>query len=88
MNQLQDAAISLVSAGVSVQVEPSLEVSSLEVKMSIDSAPDEPPKCGRLEFRGVEVAYLNIDGEFMLPLAELLALVLPSTPRTTLLLGC
>lgn len=84
MNQLQDAAISVVSAGVSVQVEPSLEVSSLEVKMSIDSAPDEHPKCGRLEFRGVEVAYLNIDGEFMLPLAELLALVLPSTPRTTL----
>lgn len=42
------------------------------------------PKCGRLVFRGVELAYLNIDGEFLLPLAELLALILPSTPRTTL----
>lgn len=42
------------------------------------------PQCGRLVFRGVELAYLNIDGEYMLPLAELLALVLPSTPRTTL----
>ena len=42
------------------------------------------PKCGRLVFRGVELAYLNIDGEYMLPLAELLALVLPTTPRTTL----
>ena len=42
------------------------------------------PLCGRLVFRGVELAYLNIDGEYMLPLAELLALVLPTTPRTTL----
>lgn len=54
--------------------------------MGTEVAPEdkELPKCGRLVFRGVELAYLNIDGEFMLPLAELLALVLPSTPRTTL----
>ena len=44
----------------------------------------QAPLCGRLVFRGVELAYLNIDGEYMLPLAELLALVLPTTPRTTL----
>lgn len=49
--------------------------------MGTEVAPEdkELPKCGRLVFRGVELAYLNIDGEFMLPLAELLALVLPST---------
>lgn len=54
--------------------------------MGTEVAPEdkELPKCGRLVFRGVELAYLNIGGEFMLPLAELLALVLPSTPRTTL----
>ena len=55
--------------------------------MSIEPAAEvqkELPKCGRLVFRGVELAYLNIDGEYMLPLAELLALVLPTTPRTTL----
>jgi len=55
--------------------------------MSTETAPEqqkERPKCGRLVFRGVELAYLNIDGEYMLPLAELLALVLPTTPRTTL----
>ena len=54
--------------------------------MSTEPAPEQPglPKCGRLVFRGVELAYLNIDGEYMLPLAELLALVLPTTPRTTL----
>ena len=54
--------------------------------MSIEPAAEvqkELPKCGRLVFRGVELAYLNIDGEYMLPLAELLALVLPTTPRTT-----
>lgn len=70
------------SSGLSVQAE-----TLLEVEMSADSAPEmekELPKCGRLVFRGVELAYLNIDGEYMLPLAELLALVLPSTPRTTL----
>lgn len=70
------------SSGLSVQAE-----TSLEVEMSADSAPEmekELPKCGRLVFRGVELAYLNIDGEYMLPLAELLALILPSTPRTTL----
>ena len=55
--------------------------------MSVEPAAEvqkELPKCGRLVFRGVELAYLNIDGEYMLPLAELLALVLPTTPRTTL----
>lgn len=55
--------------------------------MSIEPAAEvqkELPKCGRLVFRGVELAYLNIDGEYMLPLAELLALVLPTTPRATL----
>lgn len=58
--------------------------------MSVEPVPEETeegkqlPQCGRLVFRGVELAYLNIDGEYMLPLAELLALVLPSTPRTTL----
>lgn len=60
--------------------------------MSTETAPDpeetkekkQQPQCGRLVFRGVELAYLNIDGEFLLPLAELLALILPSTPRTTL----
>ena len=58
--------------------------------MSTEPAPEQTleekqvPRCGRLVFRGVELAYLNIDGEYMLPLAELLALVLPSTPRTTL----
>ena len=58
--------------------------------MTAEPAPEETleekkvPLCGRLVFRGVELAYLNIDGEFMLPLAELLALVLPTTPRTTL----
>ena len=55
--------------------------------MSIEPAAEvqkELPNCGRLVFRGVELAYLNIDGEYMLPLAELLALVLPTTPRTTL----
>ena len=54
--------------------------------MSIELAAEvqkELPKCGRLVFRGVELAYLNIDGEYMLPLAELLALVLPTTPRAT-----
>ena len=54
--------------------------------MSIEPAAEvqkELPKCGRLVFRGVELAYLNIDGEYMLPLAELLALVLPTTPRAT-----
>lgn len=44
--------------------------------MSIDLVLDEYLKCGRLEFRGVEVVYLNIDGEFMLFLVELLVLVL------------
>lgn len=60
---------------------------ALEVEMNAEPAPEkdkELPTCGRLVFRGVELAYLNIDGEYMLPLAELLALVLPSTPRTTL----
>ncbi|XP_078376101.1 uncharacterized protein LOC144659516 [Oculina patagonica] len=58
--------------------------------MSTETAPEgteeekQLPQCGRVVFRGVELAYLNIDGEYMLPLAELLALVLPSTPRTTL----
>lgn len=58
--------------------------------MSTETVPEETveekqlPQCGRVVFRGVELAYLNIDGEYMLPLAELLALVLPSTPRTTL----
>ena len=58
--------------------------------MTAEPAPEETveetqvPLCGRLVFRGVELAYLNIDGEYMLPLAELLALVLPTTPRTTL----
>lgn len=58
--------------------------------MTTEPAPEETveekqlPQCGRLVFRGVELAYLNIDGEYMLPLAELLALVLPTTPRTTL----
>ena len=55
--------------------------------MSIEPAAEvqkELPRCGRLVFRGVELAYLNVDGEYMLPLAELLALVLPTTPRTTL----
>ena len=58
--------------------------------MSLETAAEgveekkQSPKCGRLVFRGVELAYLNIDGEFLLPLAELLALILPSTPRTTL----
>lgn len=58
--------------------------------MSTETAPEETeedkqlPQCGRLVFRGAELAYLNIDGEYMMPLAELLALVLPSTPRTTL----
>lgn len=50
-------------------------MSLLEVKMSIDLVLDEYLKCGRLEFRGVEVVYLNIDGEFMLFLVELLVLV-------------
>ena len=49
-----------------------------------ENQPKQLPQCGRLVFRGVELAYLNIDGEYMMPLAELLALVLPSTPRTTL----
>ena len=54
--------------------------------MGTEVAPEdkELPTCGRLVFRGVELAYLNVDGEFMLPLAELLASVLPTTPRTTL----
>ena len=53
-------------------------------EQSMTTGTDLMPECGRLVFRGVELAYLNINGKKMLPLAEMLALVFRSTPRTTL----
>lgn len=40
--------------------------------------------CGKFVYRGKELAYLNIGGEQMLSLAQLLSTFFPVTPRTTL----
>ena len=52
--------------------------------MDQKSAQEPELSCGQVLFRGKELAYLNIGGEQMLSLAQLLSTFFPVTPRTTL----
>ena len=69
------------SENVTGESERTLESMTTGLK---ETEPNSIPECGRLVFRGVELAYLIINGKQMLPLAEMLALVFSTTPRTTL----